>query len=600
MIQNMKTLLRIAKEARGHKIYMVTAALCTLVLTGLSLLGPRIQTKVLSLVESGLTEEKIHTVVGLCIWLLVVYILRGFLRLAGNVIAHKASWEIVTNIRMQVYRRIQSFSAGYFSKAKTGDLMSRCVGDVATFEQLYAHIIPDGIANVVTFVGVAVILFTQNAKLALLTCLPLPFIVLSSGWMMKAITPWFRRIQDSLSGMNIALQDSFTGIQEVRAFGQEERQAQRVQKEVDAYSYAMVQSVYAGALFHPFVELLTALGPVIILLFGGLIAYRGGIELSGIMGFLLYVSLFFAPITGLTQLLEQAQQALAGAERVLEILDTPVEIQNAENPVIPDAIRGDICFENVNFGYSEDKRVLEHVSFHAAPGSFLAIVGPTGAGKTTAVKLAARLYDPDGGRVLLDGCDLRQLQLESLRRAVAYVPQDTFLFNCSIAENIAFGRPEASREEIIAAAKIARIHDDIMEMPEGYDSPVGERGVRLSGGQKQRLAIARAVICGAPVLILDEATSSVDAETERLIQKSIDELAGSRTIIAIAHRLSTIKNADCILVMENGHIVQQGSHEQLMADAEGRYARMYRLQTEKDRLLAEELALGMRELEEGE
>lgn len=590
MLKNIKTLARVAREARGHKAYLITAALCTLILTGLSLIGPRIQTRILSYVELGLTEETLAAALRLCLWLLALYVLRALFRLAGNVIAHKASWEIVTNIRMRVYQRIQSQSASFFADAKTGDLMSRCVGDVATFEQLYAHIIPDGVANAVTFVGVAVILFLTNPRLALLTCIPLPLILGCSFLLIRVITPWFRKIQNALSGMNIALQDSFTGIQEIRAFGQEKAQARRVGKDVDAYSYAMLHSVYAGAVFHPAVELLTALGPVIILLAGGLLAYRGGISVSGIMGFLLYVGLFFAPITGLTQLLEQAQQAIAGAERVLEILDAPVTIADAPDARPLAEPNGALAFDRVSFRYAPDKPLLEDLSFSVAPGQYLAIVGPTGAGKTTLVKLAARLYDPQAGSVTLDGADLRGLTLESLRRAVAYVPQDTFLFNCSVAENIAFGRPEASREELVEAAKIARIHEDILAMPQGYDTLVGERGIRLSGGQKQRLAIARAVLCGAPVLILDEATSSVDAETERLIQKSIDELAGSRTIIAIAHRLSTIRGADCILVLENGRVVQRGDHDALMAQG-GRYARMVRLQTERDRLLAEEAAL---------
>jgi ATP-binding cassette subfamily B protein len=234
--------------------------------------------------------------------------------------------------------------------------------------------------------------------------------------------------------------------------------------------------------------------------------------------------------------------------------------------------------------------VLNGISFDIRPGMFVAIVGPTGVGKTTMVKLASRLYDPTEGVITLDGHDLRKLALSSLRKALAYVPQDTFLFNCTIAENIAFGKPEASRDEIVRAAKIARIHDDIIEMPDGYDTMAGERGIKLSGGQKQRVAIARAVICGAPVLILDEATSSVDAQTERLIQRSIDELTGSHTVIAIAHRLSTIKNADLILVIEEGNLVQSGTHEELM-ERDGLYARMYRLQTEKERLMEEERLL---------
>ncbi|NLA88026.1 MAG: ATP-binding cassette domain-containing protein, partial [Clostridiales bacterium] len=259
------------------------------------------------------------------------------------------------------------------------------------------------------------------------------------------------------------------------------------------------------------------------------------------------------------------------------ILDTPVEIKTEENAVALETCEGALSFENVSFSYKEDLPILKNISFDVKPGQFTALVGPTGVGKTTIVKLAARFYDPVFGSVRLDGHDLREVTLESLRKFIAYVPQDTYLFNTTIGENIAFARPDASREEIIAAAKISRIHDDIMTMPDGYDTMTGERGVKLSGGQKQRIAIARAVICGAPVLILDEATSSVDAETESMIQRSIDELAGKHTIIAIAHRLSTIKNADQIIVLEDGDVVQKGTHEELIKQT-GLYSRMYSLQ----------------------
>jgi ATP-binding cassette subfamily B protein len=279
--------------------------------------------------------------------------------------------------------------------------------------------------------------------------------------------------------------------------------------------------------------------------------------------------------------MESANQAMAGSERVLEILDTPVEIKNSDGAIPLDHCEGRIEFDSVSFYYDETKPILTNVSIEIMPGTFTALVGPTGVGKTTFANLAARFYDTVEGSIRLDGHDVRDLTLESLRKNIAFVPQDTFLFNTSIAENIAYARPDASREEIVAAAKIARIHDDIAEMPDGYDSVTGERGVKLSGGQKQRVAIARAVLAGAPILMLDEATSSVDAETERMIQRSIDELTGTHTIIAIAHRLSTVINADQIAVFKDGEIRERGTHAELM-EMNGLYRRMYDLQTSKE------------------
>jgi ATP-binding cassette subfamily B protein len=378
--------------------------------------------------------------------------------------------------------------------------------------------------------------------------------------------------------LNSKLQDNLSGIHEIQSFGREEYETEQVNDRNFEHVRAMLHALKLSAIFHPSVEFVSSLGTIFVVAFGGWLAWHEGLRVEDIVAFLLYLNLFYAPVTGLATLLENMQQSMAGAERVLAILDAPYEITDKPGAEELKNVQGEIEFKNVSFSYEKEIPVLKNVSFRCKPGKMLALVGPTGVGKTTLTQLISRFYLPSEGNILIDGHDVNDVTIASLRQVISPVMQDTFLFNGTVAENIGYAVPDASMEDIQNAAKAAYIHEDIMAMPDGYQTQIGERGLRLSGGQKQRVAIARAILRKSPIIILDEATASVDVETEQQIQKAIAEISGKCTIIAVAHRLSTIQNADQILVIENGRITESGNHQKLI-ELGGTYARMNRIQT---------------------
>ena len=508
--------------------------------------------------------------------LIGAYFLRGALRFVAMYVSHIAAWNFVGELTLKVYYKYQSMSMRYYQDKQTGQLMSRMVNDTRLLEVLIAHSLPDLISNILVIIGVTVMIFIINPFLAMLTLIPVPLVLFVSSFFSKKVAPLFRINQEVLGDLNGVLQDNLSGMKEIQAFGKENYEHGKMLDNTKYYSFVNIRANKANAIFHPSVEFLTSLGTVIVVGVGGLLAMNGKILTSDIVGFFVYLSLFYQPLAVLARLVEDVQTSLAGARRVAEVLDSKSEIEESPDAYDLSSVEGNISFEHVSFDYINGEHVLKDISFTAKKGQMIAIVGPTGVGKTTIVSLLERFYDPLSGKITIDGHNLKDITLHSLRNNISLVLQDVFLFNGTIEENIAYGVENYTRENVVDAAKTAYADEFISKMPNGYDTVVGERGVRLSGGQKQRIAIARAVLRNTPILILDEATSSVDTETESNIQEAVEKLMGNRTIIVIAHRLTTVMKADNIIVLEKGSIVEQGTHKELFEKG-GLYAKMCRI-----------------------
>lgn len=561
----MKNIIRLIRYARPYWSLLIISGFSLIAITLLNLVTPWMITRLMDILTGDFNEASINAIGNIAIIIAAALILKIVFRFLNSYMGHKAAWNLVADMRVLVYDHMQKLSLRYYQDKQTGQLMSRTINDTATFELLIAHAIPELLSNILVVLGVAVILFSMNVTLALLTLIPVPFLFIGSWIFIKKIRPNFRIAQGNLADLNATMQDNISGMKEIQIFNQQSREKTHIKKKAQKHASAILHALKLSAVFHPTVEAISSFGTVIVVFFGSRLALGGNLSVSEIVGFLLYLNLFYTPISALARVIEDLQQAIAGAERVFEVMDTEPDIKDSPNAVHLTSCKGVITFEDVSFSYIDDVPVLQNISFRAEPGKMVALVGPTGVGKTTIISLIARFYEPITGRILLDGRDLRDITLSSLRNQISIVLQDIFLFNGTVADNIAYGCKEATMDEIVQAAKIARAHDFIMEMTEGYDTVIGERGVKLSGGQKQRLSIARAVLRNAPILILDEATAAVDVETEEEIRQAIQDLSENRTIIVVAHRLSTVKRADNILVIHNGKIVESGNHYELLS-----------------------------------
>ena len=492
------------------------------------------------------------------------YLIRGVFRFLAMWQSHVAAWNFVGHLTSLCYDKLQSLSMRYYADKQTGEIMSRMINDTRQLEVLIAHSLPDMAMNVIVILGVAVMIFTINPMLAAFTLLPVPFIFILSRIFITRVAPLFKINQEVLAGLNARTQDNLSGMKEIQAFGKERAESLSMKEYCKKYIYVNVRANFYMAMYHPSVEFMTSIGTVIVMGVGGVLAMGGAMSTADIVGFFMYLSLFYSPLSALARLAEDIQVAGACGKRVIELLDMESEIREAADAVDMPRGEGGIAFENVTFGYGDETRVLDNISFRAQPGQMIALVGATGVGKTTIVSLLERFYDPQAGKITIDGFDTRKATLKSLRDNISIVLQDVFLFNGTVYDNIAYGTDNPSEEAVYEAARIACADTFIRAMPQGYQTMIGDRGVRLSGGQKQRLAIARAVLRETPILVLDEATSAVDNETEAQIQKAIENLTGRHTLIAIAHRLSTVRKADCIIVLQGGKIAEQGTHEELL------------------------------------
>ena len=512
--------------------------------------------------------------------LLVALVVRTVCHYTRMIFTGKLAHKVLYQVRTQLYEHLQKLSLSFYGSKRTGQIMSRVTNDVAVFEQFIVEGIRESLINGLRVVIIFGILFSANPKLTLLTLIPTIPLIWATRAFQKRIGASYRTMRRRLADMNSILSDTIGGIRVVQIFGQEEYEAQKFRAKSREFAAAGNSTQFLQSLFFPSVALAFGVGQVIVWLVGGREVLDGRLSPGELVMFSGYVAQFYAPVQTLAQSANLYANTSASAERIYEILDTQPDIRSKEEAKPIPQMHGKIEMENVQFGYDSGEPALENINLTVEPGQMIGLVGPSGSGKSTLVQLISRFYDAKSGAVKIDGHDIRDLDLKDLRSHISVVPQEPYLFHGTVRDNIAYGRPDASFEEVLSAAQSANAHDFIMKMPDAYDTHVGERGTKLSGGQRQRIAIARAILDDPKILILDEATSAVDTESEVLIQGALENLMHNRTTLAIPHRLSTVKNADKLVVLEAGKIVEEGTHAQLMEREDGLYRRLVEMQTQ--------------------
>ena len=577
--------IRLTRYARTYRQQIWTATTCSILNKFFDLAPPVLIGAAIDLV---LQKENFWAnpfgVQGLAAQLLVLSAISGVIWGLESIFeyAYALQWRnlaqtIQHDLRLDAYQHLQELELAFFEERSSGGLMSILSDDVNQLERFL-----DGGANEVIQVSATILLiggafFVITPNVAWLALSPMPFILWGSIWFQKFLAPRYAEVREKVGLLNGQLSNNIGGITTIKAFVTEAYERKRIEKESNQYRQSNRKAIAYSAAFVPLIRILIFMGFIAILYYGGLEVQANRLSVGNYSVMIYLIQRLLWPLTRLGETLDQYQRAMASTNRILDLLDTPIAIHSGSQ-VLDSVVNGDIQLKNVTFGYAANFPIVENLSLEIADHKTTAIVGATGSGKSTLVKLLLRLYEIQSGNILLDRIDIRDLELRSLRSCMGWVSQDVFLFHGSVLENIAYGSFDATVDQIVEAAKIAEAHDFIQALPKGYDTIVGERGQKLSGGQRQRIAIARAVLRNPPILILDEATSAVDNETESAIQKSLDRITKNRTTIAIAHRLSTIRNADRIYVMDQGKVVETGTHDQLVAN-NGIYAGLWNLQT---------------------
>lgn len=573
----MQTLKKFIKYYKPYKTVFFIDLLCATIISAIDLAFPQLLRTLTKTLFAGAPGKIISALIPITIGLLVAYIIQTACRYYVTYAGHMMGARMERDMRKELFDQYEKLSFSYYDQNNSGQMMSKLVSDLFDISELAHHGPENLFISLIKIIGSFIFLFMINRMLAVPMLILVVLMLVFSYGQNKKMQETFMDNRRKIGDINSSLQDTLAGIRVVQSFANERIEQEKFNRSNENFliskdaNYRCMGSFMSGnAFFQGMMYLVT-------LVFGGFLIAHGRMEASDLAMYALYIGIFISPIQILVELTEMMQKGLSGFRRFLEVVETEPDIVDAADAKPLKNVKGNVCYEDVSFHYSDDDTpVLSHVSFEIPAGKSIALVGPSGSGKTTICSLLPRFYDVTEGRVTIDGNDVRKLTLESLRSQIGLVSQDVYLFGGSIKDNIAYGKPDATMDEIVDAAKKANIHDFIMELPDKYDTFVGERGTRLSGGQKQRISIARVFLKNPPVLILDEATSALDNESERFIQKSLEELAKDRTTITIAHRLSTIRNADEILVVADCGIAERGTHEELLA-LDGIYARYYEM-----------------------
>jgi ABC-type multidrug transport system fused ATPase/permease subunit len=568
-------LRRVAHYLKPYKRMAAGTIACALISQAFALLFPKLTQFV---IDDVITRKRLDLLMPVMLAVLGAFLLRDLFNSLRILINNTFEQNVIYDMRREVYARLQRLPVNYFDQRASGDLMTRVIEDVNAVERVLIDGTEQGTVAVVTIAGALTMMFFTNTTLAWVTIVPLPLLAAGAIWYTTTAHKRYRAQREAASAMNALLMDNLQGVRQIKAFEREPHEDGRFAQRADALRKGTLGIMRVWAAYSPAMSFAAALGMLLVLWVGGREVLLNRMTTGQLVAFTLFLGLFYEPVARLHGLNQMLQAARAAGERVFDILDFPIERRaSGSAEVLPTPVHGDVVYDRVSFGYNTDRPILHEISLHASPGEMIALVGPTGAGKSTIVNLLPAFYELISGRILIDSHDISKVNLESLRAHIGVVSQEAFLFNGTIRENILYGRLDASEQQMIEASHAANCHEFIARLPEGYDSRVGERGVKLSVGEKQRVSIARALLKNAPILILDEATASVDTATEKLIQEALERLMTNRTSFVIAHRLSTIRLADQILVIRHGRIVEHGTHDELLL-MNGLYSRLAQIQ----------------------